>query len=271
MIRRTSVAGCLVALALSAGAAPAGDKGRPGGASKEAEAAKKQLIEHLGDRAKNGQVIHIDAPALSKSFPGYEFFALRFRLYPVARMIPKGMKASNAFAVAKDGKVEHLQDARGLEAFFRKHGAAASSEDTAGNLVQGWLWLAQEFVQDGFYKFKIGKPEVKTEGGRVAAASDTAVVMAGGNGEMRATLSFDGAGKVDKVDHTQKIRPGPRPICQATRLLDPDPIVRRMAEQDLLYLGRAARDYLMEQRATAGPELRRAIDRLWELIEKEGW
>jgi hypothetical protein len=272
MIRRMSTASCLVALVLYAGTAPAEQKAQPGGASKEAvEGAKKQLMAHLGDKAKNGQVIHIDAPALHKSFPGYEFFALRFRLYPVARVIPEGMKASNVFAVAKDGKIEHLKDAKALEMFFRQHGATARNEESAGALAQGWLWLAQEFVQDGFYAFTLGKPEVKSEGGKVVSATDTAVVMKGGNGEMRATLSFDNAGKVEKVAHTQKIKPGPRPICQATKLLDPDPIVRRMAEQDLLYLGLAARDYLREQRAAASPELRRAIDRLWERIQKEGW
>jgi hypothetical protein len=271
MIRHTSAGSCLIALALAAGAARVGESAQPGGPAKAAEAAKKQLLEHLGDKAKNGQVIPIDAPGLKRSFPGYAFFALRFRIYPVARMIPKGMKASNVFAVAKDGRVEHLKDAKMLESFFRKHGPAAKRPDVAGDLVHGWLGLSQEFVQDGFYKFKLGMPEVKTVDGRVASASDTAVVMAGGNGEMRATLTFDRAGKLDKVDHTQKIRPGPRPICQATKLLDADPIVRRMAEQDLLYLGMAARDYLREQRAGASPELRRAIDRLWERIEKAGW
>src|SRR5262249_27506732 len=155
-------AGCLVALVLYAGTAPAAQKAQPGGASKEAaEGAKKQLVEHLGDKAKNGQVVHIDAPALTKSFPGYQFFALRFRLYPVARMIPEGMKACNIFAVAKDGKIEHLKDAKALEMFFRQHGATARDEEAAGALAQGWLWLAQEFVQDGFYAFTLGKPEVK--------------------------------------------------------------------------------------------------------------
>jgi len=273
MIRRMFTASCLVVLMLYAGTAPAAQKAQPGGASKEAvEGAKKQLMEHLGNKAKNAEpVAHIDAPALSKSFPGYEFFALRFRLYPVARMIPKGMEASNVFAVSKDGKIEHLKDAKVLEKFFHEHATAARNEESAGALAQGWLWLAQEFVQDGFYAFTLGKPEVKSEGGKVVSATDTAMVMKGGNGEMGATLSFDKAGRVAKVAHTQKIKPGPRPICQATKLLDPDPIVRRMAEQDLLYLGLAARDYLREQRAAAGPELRRAIDRLWERIQQEGW
>src|SRR6184192_2360441 len=67
------------------------------------------------------------------------------------------------------------------------------------------------------------------------------------------------------------IRPGPRPICQATKLLDPDPLVRRICEQDLLIMGLSARDYLMEQRARATPELRAALDRLWEKIQKNGW
>jgi hypothetical protein len=53
-------------------------------------------------------------------------------------------------------------------------------------------------------------------------------------------------------------------------LLDADPIVRRMAEQDLLIMGSAAKSYLDEQRAKASPELRRAIDRLWQRIVDEG-
>src|SRR5207249_361588 len=82
---------------------------------------------------------------------------------------------SNVFAVSKDGKIEHLKDAKVLEMFFRQHGATARNEEAAGTLAQGWLWLAQEFVQDGFYAFTLGKPEVKTEGGKVNSASDTAV------------------------------------------------------------------------------------------------
>jgi hypothetical protein len=40
--------------------------------------------------------------------------------------------------------------------------------------------------------------------------------------------------RIDKVDAwlREQLRAGPRPICQATKLLDRDPIVRRMAEQD---------------------------------------
>jgi hypothetical protein len=57
-----------------------------------------------------------------------------------------------------------------------------------------------------------------------------------------------------------------RPICQATKLLDPDPVVRRMAEDAILVMGRAAEEYLSEQRARATPALRAAIDQIWQRI-----
>jgi len=63
---------------------------------------------------------------------------------------------------------------------------------------------------------------------------------------------------------------GVRPICQATKLLDCDPLVGRMAEQDILVMGSLAKEYLDEQRAKAKPELRQAIDLIWQRIVKEG-
>lgn len=62
-----------------------------------------------------------------------------------------------------------------------------------------------------------------------------------------------------------------RPICQATKLLDADPIVRKMAERSIQIMGRAARGYLEEQRAQAAPDLQQAIDRMWQRILEEGW
>ena len=91
----------------------------------------------------------------------------------------------------------------------------------------------------------------------------------GDAGEIDARLTFDAAGKLVRVSETANLKRGIRPICQATKLLDPDPVVRRMAEQDLLVMGKAARDYLAAQRAKADPKLQRAIDRLWERILAE--
>jgi hypothetical protein len=42
-----------------------------------------------------------------------------------------------------------------------------------------------------------------------------------------------------------------------------------MAEQDILVMGRAAKEYLAEQRQSASPGLRHAIDRIWHKIVSE--
>jgi ABC-2 type transport system ATP-binding protein len=75
-----------------------------------------------------------------------------------------------------------------------------------------------------------------------------------------------------KVSRLQQEQPesNPLPGGKTPKLLDPDPVVRAMAEQDILVMGRTAQEYLAEQRAKAPPELRQAIDRLWRRILEEG-
>src|SRR5207245_3922291 len=103
-----------------------------------------------------------------------------------------------------------------------------------------------------------------------SAATGKALVTAGGRGEIDVAMKFDAAGKLLDVAETGKVIPGVRPICQATKLLDRDPIVRKMAEQDLLVMGRAAEPYLDQVRAAARPKLQQAIDRIWQRILNEG-
>jgi len=231
----------------------------------------KGLIEEHLDKIKNGKgaaILWLDQEPLPKAFPNHFFFAARYRVYPVAKVMPSGFRASNVFAVSKDGTLTHIKDAKGLQEFFAAHLAAVKDEKSAQAAVKASLLLTQEFRQDGFYKFTIIDESTKYDG---KEATGKAVVMAGGNGELLVTLTFDAAGKLADIgDAGTKIKPGPRPICQATKLLDPDAIVRRMAEQDLLIMGPAAHDYLMEQRALADPQLREAIDRLWRrIVENE--
>lgn len=264
---RLLAAPLVVALVLSA--ARSQEPGAPK-LSKDAQKAQDAVKEHLKKRGGEPQLIWKDEPAFNKVFADTTFIVARYRIYPIAREIPEGLKPSNVFAVRAD-TVQLIPDVPALEKFFRAHAKPVKSADDAKNALAAWLALAQEFHQDGMFKFEVLTKEFadeKAEGGQLVRGR--AIVTQGGNGELNATLTFQD-GQLAKAAETAKIRPGPRPICQATKLLDPDPIVRRMAEQDLLIMGRSARDYVLDQRSRATPELRDAIDRLWRKIEANGW
>jgi hypothetical protein len=267
--RITWAVAALAALGLALSQAAAQPAAQPG-EKKEPEnvqKAKEKLTETLGKlKAEGGQVVWLHSPALAQAFPKDVFFAVRFRQFPVARRLPEGMAASNVFVVPENGEARRLPNDKELRTFFEKNLGAVKEEKAAKDAVGAWLTLAPEFVQDGFYKFEVTKEtEVeKSDGG--LSANGRAMVMQGGNGQVSVKLVFNGEGKLSGAEPEAKVRPGPRPICQATKLLDPDPIVRRMAEQDLLCMGRAAGDYLREQRGRAAPELRQAIDRIWQRI-----
>jgi hypothetical protein len=269
-------AALLGAALLAAGALTAAPGPAPGPAKAKltadewakAEKAVKARLEEL--KARFHQVTPVKDASLEKALPDYAFFAVLFRQYPIPVGTPAGLKASNVFAWGRDGKLQVFTDSAQLEKFFKEKLAAATTDDQLKDDARAWLALAQQFRQDGFYKFVLMDKATavrKTATGKSVSAE--VVVMAGGNGQLDARLDFNAAGKLTAVRETSKLRPGPRPICQATKLLDADPLVRRMAEQDLLIMGRYARPYLDEQRAKASPELRRAIDRLWQRIVEQ--
>jgi hypothetical protein len=236
----------------------------------KAEAAVKADLENI--KGGHAQLIFKDEPVLKKVFPEHLFVVARYRQFPVARVLPKGLRPSNVFAVTTGSeKTRLIRDAKELKDFFQAFAAPVKNDAAARNALAAWLILTQEMQQDGFYKFEVIEKEFAAEtNGKREEIRGRALVTQGGKGEIGATLVFED-GKLTKTTQTGKIMPGPRPICQATKLLDRDPIVRKMAEQDLLFMGLPARDYLMEQREKAGPELQRAIDRLWGQIRANGW
>ena len=95
----------------------------------------------------------------------------------------------------------------------------------------------------------------------------------GDRGSIEVTITFDAKGKLTEIAEEVKIQAGMRPKCQATKLLDSDSIVRWMARQDLLMMGSAAREYVMEQRGLcekSSPELAAEIDKVWrEMLARE--
>jgi hypothetical protein len=256
----------LVGLAPAAPAPP--DKLSDDDVAKAEKAVKEQLDKA---NAQGAAEAPIKDEALERVFPKTAFFTVLFRQYPVGRQPPEGFNVSNVYAAGADGKPQLLKDAKGLEAFLKANLPAVKSDDAAKDAARAAVRLAQELHQDGFYTFALQDDSTKvTTEKDVRKASAKTMAMKGGNGEIVAFLTFDDAGKLTKLEEKADLKEGPRPICQATKLLDADPIVRRMAEQDLFIMGRAAKPYMDEQRAKASPELQKAIDRMWQRILEEG-
>lgn len=250
--------------------APKKEKPTPEELAKAEAAVRGELAKVKGGNAK---VQRLSSDALARTFPGQLFFSVLYPRYPVARVPPPPLKSSNIFVVriAQKEKPLLVTDSKELEEWFKQALAPVERDDQAKDAVRAWLGLSQTFVQDGFYKFTLMDDSTKVraiDSGREATGK--VVVMAGGNGEINARMTFDKAGKLIKLDQDIAVKPGPRPKCQATKLLDTDRITREMAEEELLFMGRAAKDYLDEQRAQASPALQKAIDRIWKRIEAEG-
>lgn len=243
------------------------------GAEDESLTKAKALVEkQVQDWKGNGfRIQGIEDKVVREMFPKHVFVAVHFPLWPVARLAPAPMKSQNLFAVAKEGKVTHLPDSKALEEFFKTTLDGKVNQDKT---VRSWLRLRMEYVQDGFYNFKYpDKTEVVGPGSSLTLVAGTVeVVPEGGNkGSLKAVLRFDRADKFSAVTQEEnKVLMGMRPRCQATLLLHADPLVRAIAEQDLLVLGQSAKEYLMEQRAKASEPLRREIDRIWRQIVAEG-
>lgn len=236
------------------------------------DAAEGRVKHFLEEHNAKGYQLAPASESAAALFPGRQFFAVRFRLFPVAVVPPRPLAARNLFVVEKEGAPRLITDTAELKAFFQAALAPARDDAAAKAAARAWLQLAQALAQDGFYQFTLQDDSLTvTPAGQGRKVTGKTVVTGGGKGEITVTLNFDAAGRLTAAAEQNTLKPGVRPICQATKLLDRDPIVRRMAERDLLVMGQAAKEYLDAQRARATPALRRAIDRIWKQIVEEGW
>jgi hypothetical protein len=230
------------------------------------EAAVKAQLEKM--KGAGAGVTYVKDDAVEKALPGQMFFAVLFRQYPVGRVPPEGLSASNVFAVDLQGQVTVCPNAAALNKYLKTALPPVKNDDQAKDAGRAYARLSQEFHQDGFFKFQVMDDATKVgmeKGGRTATVKY--VVMQGGNGDVEVVVKFDPEGKFLEAVETAKIKAGPRPICQATLLLHEDPLVRRICEQDLLVMGEAALPYLAEQRAKASPALQKEIDRVSRRIQ----
>jgi hypothetical protein len=233
-------------------------------AARAEKAVQDLLAKH---RATGARVERIKDESISKVLPKEQFFAVLFPQFPVAREAPAPFKPSNVVAVSPDAKVRILSNPKELGTYLNSTGLTASDEAAMKQAVRAFLRLNQQFHQDGFYQFKLVNESLAvTKEGDNRKVSGRVTVVRGGNGEITTTLVFDASGRLTSWKEQSKLIRGPRPRCHATKLLDPDPVVRTIVEEDLLYMGKAALPYLEEQRAKASPELRQAIDRVRERI-----
>ncbi len=215
----------------------------------------------------------IESSALTSALPDTIFYSLRFPQWPIGFDVPSPLQNNNIFAVDKSAKLELVTNDAQLEKLFRERLRQVKDAQAAKEAVIAWLVLGEELAQDGLYQFSIPESEIKVEqiGTTIVATGKAIVKPVGGNsGEISAELVFDAQGRIQSAHQAVNLQAGMRPICQSTKLLDPDPIVQRMAEQDLLIMGSMAKEYLDEQRKKVSPELQREIDRVWRRIQLEG-
>ncbi|MBI2808247.1 MAG: hypothetical protein HYX68_24945 [Planctomycetes bacterium] len=157
---------------------------RPAAAQKyppDVQKAVTLVREHI-DKMKfgkgAGEVKPQDAPNVKNTLPDYNLVIVRFRQFPIARIMPEGLRSSNIFAVSKDGKIEYLKDAQTLQKFIRAHQTPAKTEADAKRILAAWLTLTQEFHQDGMFKFEVMTREFEV-GGKGETVAGRAMVTQG--------------------------------------------------------------------------------------------
>jgi hypothetical protein len=237
-----------------------------------ARADDQQLVEsYLQGRGLSGFVVRpVTDDFVGRTFLNFSFFGVIFRQYPIAVQCPQArdLKCANLFFV-QNSQVDFVSTIEDLKFFFDSNLNSAPTQDTATDAANSWLRFSEELKQDLFYTFSAADVSYMPRPDLTLLRAH-ASVAAGGDGNIDVVMTLGTAGSLLNVLEKSAVRPGVRPICQATKLLDRDPIVRRMAEQDLLVMGRTAKPYLDQIRATARLQLKLAIDRIWQRILNEG-
>jgi hypothetical protein len=215
MFRRYLVftAVAIMAATSATGAALGADKDDP--LPEPLAKAKKAVSDELEKQKINGaRVVPVQSDAVNKVLPDYQFIAVVFSPYPLARPVPKGFKEGNIYAASKDGTLKLLTTPDELQKFFAADAAAAKDEKSAKEALHAWLRLTEEFSQDGFFQFSVDADSLKIEKekeGLKATGVNKVVPKGGDKGEIKATLTFDSDGKLTKVDETRSAEAGQRP------------------------------------------------------------
>jgi hypothetical protein len=218
-------------------------------------------------------VLFIDTGSYQPLFPKKLFYVLRFPQWPVSIAPPAGLASNNLMVFTQDKPLHAISNSHQLQEYFQLNAHTQGTADDAANTLKTWLSLFAELEQDGMFQFNAPVIESSTNSAAGGFEVHGHIDVAPKNGDMGSITGkviVDANGKLQSATARPALQSGMRPICQATKLLDADPIVRKMAERDLLVMGRSARNYLIIQRSKAAPELRARIDQIWQQILDEG-
>lgn len=210
---------------------------------------------------------------MEKTFPGKLFYLVRFPQWPISYDVPPPLANNNVFVFSKTQEMQLITTSQQLEKFFAAQLHGIKDARGARGSMKTWLCISEELANDGMFKFNISDSSilVKASSSGLIVSGKAVVDPVGGNsGDITATIAFNCSGNVQDIKEIVSLQEGIRPICQSTKLLDADPLVRRMAQQDLLVMGNAALWYLENQRKTASPKLQEAIDEISERILLNG-
>ena len=243
----------------------------PAANTPETKAIAEFINKLTGGKSVDQQPTPLTDPALTALLPDRKFYLLAFPQYPVARIGPEPLAPRNIFALDKQNAVTLITEAEALKKLFVAELSACKSDKQLKQAAAAWLRLSRELANDGMFQFTVSDDDTTIASSGVRqVVTGVAKVAAGGRGKLNggsitATLTFD-QGKLTDVQQEAELRPGIRPICQGTKLLDPDRIVRGMAERDLLTMGLSCKFYMSEQWQKADPKLRTEIERVWRQI-----
>ncbi len=215
----------------------------------------------------------LENKSLAQAIPDSIFYSLKFPQWPVAFNVPEPLSSNNIFAFDASAKPVLITTEEAMKKHFREHITPVKSDREARAALAAYLTLAEMLAQDGMYQFSIAEDDMKVlneNAGTTVSGASTVRPVGGNSGAITAKLHFSAKGNLISAQHSVNLQAGMRPICQSTKLLDPDILVRRMAEQDLLIMGSAAKPYLDEQRSKLSPALQKEIDRVWARIVAEG-
>jgi hypothetical protein len=155
-------------------------------------------------------VVAVDDEAVRRIFPRERFYGVYFYVgYPRPGKLPAELRTHNLIQVQADGAVERIGERESLSALFEKKIPPARDEAQARAATAACIRVAEEFYQDGLYKFHDSEVKVTRQTSDLVAVGRTAV-KSRGTGTVSVTLMFKPSGEVHSVTIEGRVRPDAR-------------------------------------------------------------